>query len=204
MTIEVIQKIDDYDVNLSLFLYQFRNSTKLQGIIKAAHKSANDIETALFEIRDNFYLDSAIGIQLDILGIVFQEDRLSRDDDEYREALKIKGALNYSGEPEAIINIMNTVYGALFADYRPHYPGKFYMFTDAVLPYSKLNQFSPSGVQGYLEQFILDTEGNYILDANGNYLTCVNNTTYEELFLLDTGDSFILDDLSKFYYSKEF
>jgi len=61
MTVEVIQKIADYNESLSLFLTQFKDSTKLQGIMQAANNSANDIETALWEIRDNFYLDTAIG-----------------------------------------------------------------------------------------------------------------------------------------------
>jgi len=175
MTIEVIQKIADYDVNLSLFLHQFRDSTKLQGIIKAANKSANDIETALFEIRDNFYLDTAIGIQLDILGIIFSEDRLGRDDNAYRIALKKKASLNYSGEPESIIEVLQSIYEGTFVNYRPYYPAKFYIDSDAIVSNIGLNKISPSGVQGYMEQYLLDGLGNYILDGNGNKITSVFN-----------------------------
>ena len=122
-----ITKITDYNYNLDLFLAQFQNSTKLKAVMEKANDQANEIETALFEIKENFYVATAVGAQLDVLGVIFNEDRLGRTDGEYRAILQIKGALNYSGDPENIIQILKALYGATFVNYRPFYPAKFYV-----------------------------------------------------------------------------
>jgi len=87
--------------------------------------------------------------------------------------LKAKASLNFSGEPESIIDILKSIYGGTYATYRPWYPARYYIESDGIILYSALNMISPAGVQGYIENFLLDGAGNYILDGAGNYITCV-------------------------------
>jgi hypothetical protein len=172
-----LTKIPDYNYNLDLIISQFANSDNLKGIITAANNKANDIETALFEIRDNFYLDTAIGVQLDVIGSIFLVDRNGRTDSEYRLFIQGKAALNYSGEPEGIFAILLTLYEATFVTYRPFYTGKYYIYSDMIddFGYDELDEISPAGVQGLIESRLVDGAAtpNDIVDANGNYITGV-------------------------------
>lgn len=166
----VLEKITDYNEKLSLFLTQFQDSTKLNGIMTAAYNRANDIETALFEIRDEMGLSTAVGDQLDIIGKIFDEDRLGRSDSEYRTILQLKASTVYSGEPEAVIEILKSLFEATYVHYHPSYPGKYYVVTDLSITSETINPISPAGVEGAHGFYIIDQEDNYIIDQEGNYI----------------------------------
>lgn len=169
-----ITKIDDYKVNADLVLSQFQDSEKLKGIMQAMGDSRNDLETALFEIRSEFEIDDAVGEQLNILGSIFVEDREGRTDTEYRQAIKAKGAQQYSGEPESIIEILKASYGATYVHYRPYYDAKYYIITDADISSEDLISISPAGVQPFVEtHYLVDALGRYIVDALGRRITSV-------------------------------
>lgn len=195
----VITKITDYNYNLELFISQFQNSIKLKGIIQAANDSANDIETALFEIKDEFDLDTAIGTQLDIIGIIFNIERMGMDDTDYRAAIKEKSALAYSGEPESIIEILKATYGATYVEYWPAYPGKYYLITDATVTSKQLEPISPAGVNGYVGVYIIDGAGNNVLDGKGNYLITVIEITQD--FILDANGNNLVDGNGNLIYT---
>jgi len=166
-----ITQIPDYTINLELMLEQYKLSTKLRGIIDSANDSADDIETALFEIRDLFYIDTAEGVQLDTIGAVFGINRGGDTDAVYREKIKTKGSLTASGEPEAIIEILLSLYGATYVTYIPAYPGvpaAYYLMTDASVTIPSLRLFSPAGVEPMLVGYLVDQAGNNIVDQAGN------------------------------------
>jgi hypothetical protein len=176
MTIE-IQQITDYTINLELLLEQYKNSTKLNGLIDSSSDQADDLETALFEIRDLFYLATAEGIQLDIIGSIFGVDRNGLSDSEYRDLIAFFGSFIKSGEPESIITILKRIYGATFVTYIPSYPAVpagYYLITDAVITLAELEVMSPAGVQPYLAGFLLDEAGNNIVDQEGNKILHVS------------------------------
>jgi len=163
-----------YSDNLELIIAQFQDSEKLKGIIEAGNNKAQDIETAIFEIRSEFDLDVAVGAQLDILGSIFNEDRDGRSDTDYRQAIQAKGANQFSGEPESIISILLSSYGATFAHYRPFYNAKYYILTDATITAEDLIPISPAGVKPLVEvDYIVDYDGDNIADYDGNLLTSV-------------------------------
>jgi len=162
-----------YD-NTNLLLEQFKDSTKFKALINACNEKAQDIETALFEIRSEFEIDVAVGVQLDILGSIFTEDRVGRNDTDYRYAIKAKAGNQFSGEPETIIAIIQSIFLATYVYYRPFYDAKYYINTDADISSSDLEQFSPSGVQPLVEGYdVVDGNGNRLADGNGNILTAI-------------------------------
>jgi len=186
-----ITKITDYNYNLELFISQFQISTKLKGIIETANNSANDIEISLFEIKDEFNLDIAVGVQLDIIGIIFNLERAGMSDEFYRIAIKQKSSLAYSGEPDSIIEILKAIYEATYVEYYPSYPAKYYLITDAVVVSKTLEAISPAGVNGYIGVFILDGNGNNVLDGNDNYLITIIEITSS--LVLDGNGNNVLD-----------
>lgn len=166
----VLDKITDYKENLRLFLTQYQDSVKLTSIMSSAYDQANDIETALFEIRDEMDIETAVGTQLDILGRVFNEERLGRNDDDYRVAIKLKASTIYSGEPEAIIAILKSFFGATSVKYFPNYPGKYYVYTDTELTFEVLKPFSPAGVEGAFGYALVTEDGKFIVTEDGKKL----------------------------------
>jgi hypothetical protein len=168
---EIIQKTD-YSENLTNVLEQYKDSTKLQALIDSPNISANDIEQALFEIRDEFYVDTAVGAQLDVLGIIFQVPRAGLNDTEYRTQIKLKGGLlSGSGEPEFIISVLKSLYGATSVKYYPGFPSEpasYTVISDSTITEPELNIFSPAGVRGYVGGYLLQEDGtSFILQEDG-------------------------------------
>jgi len=174
MSIEIIQKTD-YSTNLTLILEQFKNSTRLKGVIDSMNDQADDLEKAIFEIRDFFYVDTAIGVQLDVIGSIFSEDRLGRDDTDYRAAIKTKGSTITSGEPESIIAILRELFGGTFVTFFQAIltPAAYYVQTDAVITTAEMKIFSAAGVQPNL-LFPLEFEDSTIIEfEDGNTMFAV-------------------------------
>lgn len=164
----MIEQIPDYAIFLDKMLHQWQNSPNLKGIIAASMVQANKIEAAIFEIRDLMNLDTASGINLDVLGKPWNEERGGRTDAAYRAAIRQKKLQAFSGEPETIISILKGGYSASAVFYTPEYPGKYRVRSDADVTLTQLQEISMAGIQGFLSGNLIDALDNNIVDANGN------------------------------------
>lgn len=165
-----IQKIDDYNVNLRLLMEQYKDKEKLKGVLEAINAQADDLETALFEIRDLFWIDTAEGVQLDTIGKIFGVAREGRNDTDYRNAIKVRASLIASGEPEAIISALKSLFGGTFVIFIPSYPAipaGYYVITDATVTLPELIKFSPAGVQPYIGIYLVLENGNNLVFESG-------------------------------------
>lgn len=165
-----IQQITNYDTEtINKFLAQYKDSENLKTIIKASNRSAEDIEKALFEIRDEFWIDTSIGAQLDIIGIIWDVPRNDDNDNDYRTRIIQKFALNNSGEPELIIAMLKLLFDATYVDYKSFYPAGYDITTDSTITVEELVVLSPAGVQALLLALALqDQTGADIDEQTGN------------------------------------
>lgn len=172
MPVDIV-KIEDYTVNTKLIIEQYKKSTNLKGMIDAIQKQADDLETALFEIRDLYYLSTAEGIQLDYIGIIFGVERQGLSDNDFRTLISATASLRTSGEPESIITILKVLYGATFVDYIPAYPtvpAAFYLITDSTISQQFLERISPSGVAPSIIEPLKFEDDTPIEYEDGTYL----------------------------------
>lgn len=172
-----LERITNYDeVTLPLIVRQYFNSDRLRGIIESMNDRADELEQALFEIRDEFWIDTATGAQLDVIGSILGESRLGRNDTDYRAAIKAKAAQIVSGESEGIISVLKSLFGATFVDYMPEYPtvpAQYRLLTDAVVTLAELEVFTVAGVLGLISYPIVDQAGNNLVDFDGNKILAV-------------------------------
>ena len=109
----MITQIDHEVLGVSRLATQFRESPNLIAYILNLLLEANTLEQLFIDIANNRYLDTATGIQLDILGIIVGQPREVIDtilltDDEYRLWLKARITKNSSGTSlEEIISQIN-------------------------------------------------------------------------------------------------
>lgn len=170
----MIEQISDYDSFRDYFLEQWKNSPNLNALVSASMVQANKMELAVFEVRDLMNLNTATGTQLDTIGKVWGVYRETSNDDAYRLAIKEKKSRTFSGEPEAIIEILLANYGATSVEYSPEYPAKYRLVSDGYLSQEVLNNISAAGVGAVLGGNIIDALGNFLVDAFGNNIIHVN------------------------------
>ena len=167
--------IDDYrQLALQRIIEQYKNSPNLVGLLDSAGLQSNDMETALWEIRDLFYLDTAEGIQLDIIGKIFTPRLSGESDADYRQRLKLFAAQKFSGTPEEIITTLKVFFGATTVEYFPLYPAAFAITTDATITPAELQRLAPAGVGIGTFDFLVDATGDPIVDAVGDYIYVIN------------------------------
>lgn len=165
-----IQQITDYSFNLELLLEQYKNKENLKGMIDSSNDQADDIEQALFEIRDLYFIDDAEGVQLDSIGAIWNVVRNGDTDVVYRENIKIQAALRSSGNPEEIMAILIVLFGATFITFVPGYPSEpasYTLITDATLTAPELEAISVGGVDVAFGGFLLLESGDFLLQEDG-------------------------------------
>ena len=85
---------------------QFKNKDDFAALLTIYVKQVQDLEDAAFQVLLDTALDTSVGQQLDNIGEVVGEDRLSRTDDNYRNALRVQILINKSnGTREQLIAV---------------------------------------------------------------------------------------------------
>lgn len=138
--------------------YKEAHAPNLNAFLAAFGSQKDELETAIFSVKDGFSLDTAVGAQLDMIGLLFNVSRLGRSDEEYRLAIRQVSALRQFATPEDIISVIKAVYGASYVDYYPFYPAGFIVYTDATLTSSDLNRLAPAGVRAYFGDYLQNTD----------------------------------------------
>jgi hypothetical protein len=118
----------------------------------------NDIETAIIDMFTSVIdVDSAVGTQLDVLGLHLVMERDGRSDDEYRSLLKTKIFINNAGGvAEAIMEAVRMLYGCTIL----HYTGT-----------AKNVTINQNGAPALLFYYNIElSDGDLMIDQNGNSL----------------------------------
>lgn len=67
----------------------FRDGPRNQAILHVLLGQFQEIENVIWDLLTAFDLDTAVGAQLDILGVILNEPRAGRTDEDYRAALRV-------------------------------------------------------------------------------------------------------------------
>ena len=152
-----LQQISDYNNFLSLLLDQYKTKENFKSILEAVGEQSNDIETAIFELKDEYDLNTAVGDQLDVIGSIIGLTRDGRIDDNYRILLKVKAEINSSaGTPESLIKTAVALYDATEVEYVPVYPAKVQLWTDGDIGLTVTHEMA---LDGGTDNMILDDGG---------------------------------------------
>lgn len=122
--IEIV-KTNDYKDFTNLLIQEYKDKEKFLAWQEAFAAECNKLETAIFELMEEYNIDHGMGIQLDIIGNILGLPRYGRNDESYKTILKIKAEINSSsGTPEAIIKTAEKLYNATDVQLVFIYPAK--------------------------------------------------------------------------------
>lgn len=150
--------------------YKPHTAPKLNQLLEAIGAQKDDLESALFSIRNGLYLATAEGVQLDTIGAVFNVARLGNDDETYRSNIRQVASMRSFATPEDIISVLKSLYGATSVAYIPEYPAGAAILTDNGIDASVLELLAPAGVRVSGASFLVDYDGNNIVDYDGNFI----------------------------------
>jgi hypothetical protein len=152
---------------LNRLINQWKDKPVVQGLLKSYLENIQPLEDASFQLLDERGIHSAIGEQLDILGLLVGELRRGREDEEYRQAILNRIALNKSdGTPEVILEILSAITLTPLPHLWEHYPANIHAFVDRNVSNetaATLGDASPAGVSTRL---MFDRLGNSFRGAD--------------------------------------
>lgn len=156
-----MQILNVYERTLALLVSQFRDSrpdgslSNFQKLIRAISSSLQNVEDVNWELFSERWLNTAVGFQLDEIGVLLGLPRNPNESDEsYRFRLRVQIFINIAkGTPEEQINLLRILTDASYIGYHELQPAAFQLETNGTLfpdPWNSLNQsikqISPAGV----------------------------------------------------------
>lgn len=101
------------DLAKAKLIEQFKTRPRIESLLCDVFiQQIQELEVALFDLRTETTLDDAVGVQLDVLGVIIGQGRLGLGDENYRVLLKARVLANRSdGQLETLIAILVLIYG---------------------------------------------------------------------------------------------
>ena len=173
MSIDGKQITNYSQFNTSPWLIEYLKESNIVKILESSDPQFNDLEEALFDMLLELWIDTAVGEQLDVLGIHVGIDRDGRSDSDYRTVIRAQIEINISsGEPEALIQAVQILYSATYVEYVPEYPAKIRIYTDITISdptiLRPLLGIIPSGVALLYADNLVTHLGDLIVTDDGS------------------------------------
>jgi len=133
-------------------LEQYKYKTRIAGLIEAIAGELQEVENCAYDLYTKRSIFTAIGAQLDVIGVIVGLDRGDRNDEDYRDALFAQIQINISGgEAESIYAAIKKMTNATSAQIIEIYPASYQLFvqtkdvvTDKIVPL--VNSMTAAGV----------------------------------------------------------
>ena len=177
-----MEKIESYKEEGDKYVpEQYKNSSKLRGVVYALLAQCDDLESAFFEILGSIDLRTAIGPALDYLGAIVGVTRKPGEtDDAYRTRIyqyrDLQGAPTHEGLRAAIHLLTGQTGIGLY----PNWPAELYWVPPQAEKYD-------------LSQLVSDSMTSGASLVQGTFLCCEDGEEYGLIVLEDNGQPLVID-----------
>lgn len=163
-------------------LEQYKQSTKLLGVIGAALEPSDEIETALREISDDFNIDDAVGPMLDYYGLYFGiERRIGETDEQLRMRVRLGSGTEDLPTNEAIYNYFKIALGITDMILCPVWPAGLYFVLGQGMPEPNIDEVRTIAAASGVDF------------GQGTFLCCEDGEAYGLIVLEDNGQPLVID-----------
>ena len=177
-----MEKIESYKEDGDKYVpEQYKNSSKLRGVVDALLAQCDDLEAAFFEILGSIDLQTAIGPALDYLGeIVGVTRKPGESDDAYRT--RIYQYRDLQGDPthEVLRAALHLLTGQTDIGLYPNWPAELYWVPPQAEKYD-------------LSQLVSDSMTSGTSLVQGTFLCCEDEEAYGLIVLEDNGQPLVID-----------
>lgn len=135
-------RVDQKEQGLDRLLEQFKDKPNIRGTLGAYLSQTKGVEDLYFDLIENRGLETASGVQLDILGNLFGESRNGKSDEEYLKAIKFTISIdNSKATPDYLMSIVKEFTESTTVNYFQHQPACYQITFDGdVIPDSILDK----------------------------------------------------------------
>jgi len=161
---------------------QYKQSTKLLGVIDAALEFSDELEKALREISDNFNIEDAVGPMLDYYGLYFGIVRkIGETDEQLRMRIRIGSGTEDLPTNEAIYNYFKIALGISDMILCPVWPAGLYFVLGQGMPEPDIDEVRTISAASGVDF------------GQGTFLCCEEGESYGLIVLEDNGQPLVVD-----------
>lgn len=177
-----MDRIESYkEVGDKYILEQYKNSSRLRGVIDALLAQCDDLESAFFEILGSIDLQIAIGPALDYLGEIVGVIRKPGETDEaYRTRIYQYRDLQGAPTHEGLRAALQLLTGQTGIGLYPNWPAELYWVP-------------PHAEEYELSQLIAESVTSGVSLVQGTFLVCEPGEAYGLIVLEDNGQPLVID-----------
>ena len=177
-----MEKIESYKEEGSKYVpEQYKNSSRLRGVVDALLAQCDDLEAAFFEILGSIDLQTAIGPALDYLGeIVGVTRKPGETDDAYRTRIYQYRDLQGAPTHEGLRAALQLLTGQTGIGLYPNWPAELYWVPPQAEKYD-------------LSQLVSDSMTSGASLVQGTFLCCEDGEEYGLIVLEDNGQPLVID-----------
>lgn len=177
-----MEKIESYKEEGDKYVpEQYKNSSKLRGVVDSLLAQCDDLEAAFFEILGSIDLQTAIGPALDYLGAIVGVTRKPWEtDDAYRTRIYQYRDLQGAPTHEGIRAALQLLTGQTGIGLYPNWPAELYWVPPQAEKYD-------------LSQLVSDSMTSGASLVQGTFLCCEDGEEYGLIVLEDNGQPLVID-----------
>ena len=177
-----MEKIESYKEEGDKYVpEQYKNSSKLRGVVDALLAQCDDLEDAFFEILGSIDLQTAIGPALDYLGAIVGVTRKPGEtDDAYRTRIYQYRDLQGAPTHEGLRASLHLLTGQTGIGLYPNWPADLYWVPPQAEKYD-------------LSQLVSDSMTSGASLVQGTFLCCEDGEEYGLIVLEDNGQPLVID-----------
>ena len=177
-----MKKIESYKEEGDKYVpEQYKNSSKLRGVVDALLAQCDDLEAAFFEILGSIDLRTAIGPALDYLGeIVGVTRKPGESDNAYRTRIYQYRDLQGAPTHEGLRATLQLLTGQTGIGLYPNWPAELYWVPPQAEKYD-------------LSQLVADSMTSGASLVQGTFLCCEDGEEYGLIVLEDNGQPLVID-----------
>lgn len=177
-----MDRIESYkEVGDKYILEQYKNSSRLRGVIDALLAQCDDLEAAFFEILGSIDLQTAIGPALDYLGEIIGVTRNPGEtDDAYRTRIYQYRDLQGAPTHEGLRAALQLLTGQTGIGLYPNWPAELYWVP-------------PQAEEYELSQLVAESVTSGVSLVQGTFLVCEPGEAYGLIVLEDNRQPLVID-----------
>lgn len=207
----MVEPVESYEAICAPYVpEQYKNSTRLQGLVSSVLSQCDDLEAAWHELMEALNVMEAVGPSLDFIGTLVGVARNGEDDSMYR--VRVLQRVNSAGFPgyAALRKLLQLGAGTDRVGLYPDYPAGLYaVFNGDAVAADRAVSFAgalTSGVMLATGTFLVgepgDDVGYIVLEENGQpfVVDCIDYTPgadllteYDEPILAENSESILVE-----------
>ena len=158
--------IDQTELGLSRMLSQWSDKKNITGLFKSYLENIQPLEEMWQQLLNERDIYSAIGAQLDVLGLIVGEPREGLDDDQYRIAILNRIAINSSdGTPPKVLEILRLLSNSQDVNLFEYFPASVYYYTAGFISQATPITMDNASAAGVSVRVMFDAGGDSFVGA---------------------------------------